>query len=357
MYCSTTGTFLQRDPLGNPDQPILGHSHAAVAQIMKARQQNRINSNLYEYAASSPQNLTDPFGLDPELDSVLQQINQAYCNTLSRPVISAANQCCTYRDAALGAVAHINSPNYVVYPHDLIGFYGPVTRTIFWTALPITDYGFIVYNRTTGEKTYVHYYPNVFTNPTFMREPYSPLWDQPFENPPAGVPCGPTPPTLPVPSSPANHCPPANGWPKSRFPCFSEDEVIWTSAGPRAISTVLKGDCVMCYDTVRDMLCSSEVLQVLEHGSDNFSINELVTDCYGSLCVTDGHPLLSENRWRLSHECDGQRLLCLRHGVRREVACDVKRNVYSVNRVFNLVTEAGTYLVGDAQFVASGRIE
>ena len=113
----------------------------------------------------------------------------------------------------------------------------------------------------------------------------------------------------------------------------------------------------MCYDTIRDTLRSSEVLQVLEHGPDTFSINEVVTDCYGTLRVTDGHPLFSGKKWRLSHECDGERMLCLRHGVKREVACTVKRNVDAVNRVFNLVTEAGTYLVGDAQFVASGRIE
>jgi len=46
MYCATTGTFLQRDPLETSDQPLLGYSHEAVTQIMAER--NRITHTSWQ---------------------------------------------------------------------------------------------------------------------------------------------------------------------------------------------------------------------------------------------------------------------------------------------------------------------
>lgn len=77
MYCATTGTFLQRDPLQTLDEPLLGYSHEAITQIMAERNllkqtvsQKMSDSsdiqqqyNLYEYVSSSPLTFVDPFGL------------------------------------------------------------------------------------------------------------------------------------------------------------------------------------------------------------------------------------------------------------------------------------------------------
>lgn len=83
MYCATTGTFLQRDPLEDPDKPVLGYSHAAVTKMLatelRSRMSNRSNfqtlnpdgemlngTNLYEYVKSNPLRFTDPLGFAPE---------------------------------------------------------------------------------------------------------------------------------------------------------------------------------------------------------------------------------------------------------------------------------------------------
>ena len=74
MCCATTGTFLQRDPLEDSNQPVLGDSHGAITQLLAAklrsRMANRSNfqtsnpdgemlngNNLYEYVKSNPLSL------------------------------------------------------------------------------------------------------------------------------------------------------------------------------------------------------------------------------------------------------------------------------------------------------------
>ena len=60
MYCATTGTFLQRDPIGNSNGPVLGYSHEAVTRIMNTQ---KPASNLYEYVQGMPLVSVDPYGL------------------------------------------------------------------------------------------------------------------------------------------------------------------------------------------------------------------------------------------------------------------------------------------------------
>jgi hypothetical protein len=83
MYAATTGTFLQRDPVGDSDEPVFGYSHEAVTQILAARLQSGSphsmpsrpirperatldGVNPYEYVNSTPLRFTDPLGLAPE---------------------------------------------------------------------------------------------------------------------------------------------------------------------------------------------------------------------------------------------------------------------------------------------------
>ena len=64
MYCATTGTFLQRDPLGQPGSADLLYSDEYVTNQMRNRK-SPIDSNLYEYCRSNPTKYVDPFGLEP----------------------------------------------------------------------------------------------------------------------------------------------------------------------------------------------------------------------------------------------------------------------------------------------------
>lgn len=61
MYAATTGTFLQRDPFGQPGEPTLGYSHEEVTRLITSKKNG--NTNLYEYVRSSPLTLVDPLGL------------------------------------------------------------------------------------------------------------------------------------------------------------------------------------------------------------------------------------------------------------------------------------------------------
>lgn len=72
MFSSTTGTFLQRDPLGSGTGGILEYSHAEVTRRMQGTVRRASSTedrpidermNLYVYAMSNPINHTDPSGL------------------------------------------------------------------------------------------------------------------------------------------------------------------------------------------------------------------------------------------------------------------------------------------------------
>jgi hypothetical protein len=65
MYAATTGTFLQRDPRGQPGQPVVEYSHEAVTRLIKNRSRSGgVDDNLYGYVNSRPLNGVDPFGLE-----------------------------------------------------------------------------------------------------------------------------------------------------------------------------------------------------------------------------------------------------------------------------------------------------
>jgi hypothetical protein len=54
MYAATTGTFLQRDPIGDSAAPVLEYSHESITKKLRSRGRNAWASlqhaNLYEYA-------------------------------------------------------------------------------------------------------------------------------------------------------------------------------------------------------------------------------------------------------------------------------------------------------------------
>lgn len=69
MYAATTGTFLQRDPIGDTRSPLLGYSHRTITHMMRNRRHTSYQLFGYGdgpnlYAAWFVPNATDPFGLE-----------------------------------------------------------------------------------------------------------------------------------------------------------------------------------------------------------------------------------------------------------------------------------------------------
>ncbi len=57
MCCATTGTFLQRDPLEESNQPVLGYWHEAITPLLAAKLRSRkrsIMANRSNFQTSNP---------------------------------------------------------------------------------------------------------------------------------------------------------------------------------------------------------------------------------------------------------------------------------------------------------------
>ena len=66
MYCSTTGTFLQRDPLSSSGIEVLYDDNYVTSRLMVSlRDFPTLNerTNLYAYVANNPLKYVDPMGL------------------------------------------------------------------------------------------------------------------------------------------------------------------------------------------------------------------------------------------------------------------------------------------------------
>jgi RHS repeat-associated protein len=155
--------------------------------------------------------------------------------------------------------------------------------------------------------------------------------------------------TLPYPAQPS--------WPKSHVPCFSEHSCVWTQGGMTSIRSIKPGDFIVGYDITARVSGLTKVLDVIVHDGEDFWLNELNVGGSDVIALTDGHPMFDGERWLLSHELDGRTVLSLHEDHATRLLCSLRRCSRIESRVYNLITECGTYLVGKPKLVASGVID
>lgn len=141
-------------------------------------------------------------------------------------------------------------------------------------------------------------------------------------------------------------------WPKSRYPCFEGNTKVLTAEGEKQIRDIRVGDLVVGFNVELMRTEFTRVIKCLEHTNGPFLLNRIrfgLEDVW----VTDGHPVFDGNQWVVSHELDTE-CLTVRGNT---IAAHVERSSATVGRVFNLVTENGTYAVGRSGLIVSGKVQ
>jgi RHS repeat-associated protein len=156
------------------------------------------------------------------------------------------------------------------------------------------------------------------------------------------------------PSQPPTSPPPPT-FPKSRFPCFYETTEVSTPDGMVAINELEVGDYVFGYDITHRSIVKTKIVKILEHEKGPYTLN-LLSVGGESLLVTDGHPIFDGDSWILSHEFLSRDFLSLPNPLQFS---KIKVNrmtgkTQNSDRVFNLITESGNYLVTKSCLVVSG---
>ncbi len=147
-------------------------------------------------------------------------------------------------------------------------------------------------------------------------------------------------------------------WPKSRAPCFDEGTLVWTPMGHAKIKDVEVGDVVYSFDIRTSEVVETEVIGILCHESGPYALNFLTVSS-DTLAVTDGHPMFDGKLWILSHEIGKREFLSVR-STTEFVRVDVvhcQRLPNGTERVYNLLTQAGNYIVTKQHIIVSGTID
>ncbi|MFN9416537.1 MAG: RHS repeat-associated core domain-containing protein [Pirellula sp.] len=146
---------------------------------------------------------------------------------------------------------------------------------------------------------------------------------------------------------------PTPSMPKSRFPCFESSTMVHTPDGLKQIADIAVGDLVSGFDCSTMRSETTKVRRVLVHRG-SFALNQLIVGDE-LVQVTDGHPIFDGKEWFLSHLACGQSCLLFR-GSRSKVFLSTRTKLPVVDRVYNLETEDGTFVVGNVGLVVSGRV-
>ena len=123
------------------------------------------------------------------------------------------------------------------------------------------------------------------------------------------------------------------------------------------IRAIKQGECILGYDITAGISVFTKVLEVIVHDGDDYCLNELHVGGVEIIEVTDGHPIFDGERWLLSHVLDSKGVLSLHEDYARRAPCIILRRDLAVRSVYNLITETGTFLVGEMKVVASGTID
>ncbi|WP_144057483.1 Hint domain-containing protein [Novipirellula maiorica] len=152
--------------------------------------------------------------------------------------------------------------------------------------------------------------------------------------------------------SPPSTDPPV--FPKSHFPCFAPDTIVPTPIGPKKIAEVSVGDMVYGFNFNLSRFEATRVKQVLLHDDGEYWLNQLEVGTSEVVEVTDGHPLFTGREWILPHEFRAQEFVSRNQN---EVFTRiVGQHTRKAPVVINLLTESGTYLVGEHGLIASGTV-
>jgi hypothetical protein len=122
-----------------------------------------------------------------------------------------------------------------------------------------------------------------------------------------------------------------------------------------AINELEIGDYVFGYDITHRSIVKTKIVKILEHEKGPYTLN-LLSVGGESLLVTDGHPIFDGDSWILSHEFLSRDFLSLPNPLQFS---KIKVNrmtgkTQNSDRVFNLITESGNYLVTKSCLVVSG---
>jgi hypothetical protein len=137
--------------------------------------------------------------------------------------------------------------------------------------------------------------------------------------------------------------------------CFSANTLVKTIHGSRRIDSVAEGDLVLAYDLTRRRVVPSRVLRVDVHPGDH-ELVYLCTPQGSSIRVTPGHPLFDGTRWHRIAPFDNRTAWSpLR---KSEIQLTTSRCVTQRGiKIYNILTQHGTYLVGEMGLVVGGTTE
>lgn len=131
--------------------------------------------------------------------------------------------------------------------------------------------------------------------------------------------------------------------------CFTEDTLVYTSVGMKAISDINVGDYVYSRNIETDNLELSKVLEVYEN-----TTNELVkiSTMYNNFKCTPYHTILTANGWKYANELTNNDLLVSLNGAYAKITTVENICLSEEIKVYNLnIEKSHTYCITEENYV------